>query len=105
MIKQVIATPNCTHTCCIFIVYIHVGAVQRKVDSLITRGGTYDRKENFEDLVFETAKRKGIVPAECVRYINLHVCVYIKLLTLFFLLKKYNNKGIVVTNDSRRRMM
>ena len=55
--------------------------MQRKFDSLITRGGTYDGKENFEDLVFETAKRKRIVLAEWVRYINL----YIKLLIFFII--------------------
>ena len=51
----------------IFIVYIHVGGVQRKFD------------KNFEDLVFEIAKRKRIVPAEWVRYRNL----YIKLVIFF----------------------
>ena len=54
--------------------------MQRKYDSLITWGGTYDGKENFEALVFETT--------EWVRYINLHV--YIKLF-IFFIFLNYRS--------------
>ena len=35
MIKQVIDTPNCTHNIFIVYIHVHVGAVQRKFDSLI----------------------------------------------------------------------
>ena len=35
MIKQVIDTPNCTHNISIVYIHVHVGAVQRKFDSLI----------------------------------------------------------------------
>ena len=68
MIKQVIATPNCTH---IFIVYIHVGAVQRNLIVSLEEEELMREKKTLKILCLKQLyKRKRIVPVKWVRYIK-----------------------------------
>ena len=60
MIKQVIDTPNCTHNIFIVYIHVHVGAVQRKFDSLIQEEELMMEKKTLKILCLKQLKEREL---------------------------------------------